>query len=309
MNSIVLRAPRGAHEYPPCIWMQAGVVRKKRCRRNYECMTCRFDRSMTRTADEQKKLKAVGGISSRKRARIISWKEKLRELAPAKRPCLHHMKGRIDFRACNNEYRCGRCEFDQYFQDQYRVHAVMKATETPTVKGFKVPHGYYFHRGHTWVKIEEGSTVRVGMDDFALRLLGPMDRIESPLLGKEVHQGREDISVYRGIHSAKVLSPVSGVVTSMNPLLRKEGGAAMEDPFSAGWIMRVHATRLRQDLRALMIEVESREFLEREVVRLYRVIEEAGGPLATDGGHLADDIYGRLPQLNWRKLVKLFLGT
>jgi len=273
-------------------------------------MTCRFDRSMTRAANQNRNPRAAGRIFEGKRAKIISWKEMLRDLPPSKRPCLHHMKGRIDFRACNNEYRCGRCEFDQYFLDQYTVHAVMKAIETPTVKGFKVPQGYYFHRGHTWVRIEEGSTVRVGMDDFALRLLGPMDRIEAPLIGKEVHQGREDISVYRGVHSARVLSPVSGVVTSMNPLLREEGGAATEDPFSAGWIMRVHVADLRQDLRSLMIHVESREFLEKEVARLYQVIEEAGGPLAaTDGGHLACDIYGRLPQLTWRKLVKLFLGT
>ena len=37
--------------------------------------------------------------------------------------------------------------------------------------------------------------------------------------------------------------------------------------------------------------------------------QEQAGPLATDGGFLSDDIYGKLPQLGWEKLTKLFLHT
>jgi glycine cleavage system H lipoate-binding protein len=58
------------------------------------------------------------------------------------------------------------------------------------IKGFRIPQGYYLHSGHTWIKVEESSTVRVGIDEFAQRLLGPFDRIEAPLLGKEVKQGK-----------------------------------------------------------------------------------------------------------------------
>jgi glycine cleavage system H lipoate-binding protein len=87
-------------------------------------------------------------------------------------------------------------------------YGVVQPVDVLDIKDFKIPHGYYLHRGHTRVKIEEGSTARIGLDDFALRLLGPLDRIEAPLIGKELEQDRGDILLGRGSNAARVQSPV-----------------------------------------------------------------------------------------------------
>ncbi len=293
----------------PCIWMQAGVVRHKFCDIDYQCEACRFDRALRRTARENSRLRQPGEIPQGKSGRIVYWKDRLRELPAWKQPCLHHMKGRIDFRACTHDYQCGNCEFDQYFSDQYTVHAVVRPVDVLDVKGFKIPHGYYLHRGHTWVKIEEGSTVRVGLDDFALRLLGPLDRVDAPLLGKEVKQDRDDILLSRSSNTARVQSPISGVVTDINPELRERGSLANQDPYTQGWVMRLHSQNLRQDIKNLMIGEQASQYLDGEIDRLYEVIEEEAGPLAADGGYLGDDIYGNLPQTSWQKLTRQFLRT
>jgi len=293
----------------PCIWMQAQVVRRRLCEADYQCTACRFDRAMRRVADENRHLREQGLLPKGKRGRIVFWKEKLKELPPWKRPCIHHMKERIEFKACNHEYRCGNCEFDQYFHDQYSVYAVVQPVDFLDIEGFKIPHGYYLHRGHAWLRVEEGSEVRVGLDDFALRLLGPLDRIEAPLVGKELKQDRSDILMNRGSNKARVLSPVSGVVTAINPKLRDKGSLAGGDPYSEGWVVRVHADNLRRDLKNLMIGHETQDFIGAEVDRLYRLIEDEAGPLAADGGQLGHDIYGNLPQIGWRRLVKKFLHT
>ena len=293
----------------PCIWMQAGVVHHKFCDIDYQCEACRFDRALRRTARENSRLRQSGEIPQGKSGRIVYWKDRLRELPAWKQPCLHHMKGRIDFRACTHDYQCGNCEFDQYFSDQYTVHAVVRPVDVLDIKGFKIPHGYYLHRGHTWVKIEEGSTVRVGLDDFALRLLGPLDRVDAPLLGKEVKQNRDDILLSRSSNTARVQSPISGVVTDINPELRERGSLANQDPYTQGWVMRLHSQNLRQDIKNLMISEQASQYLDGEIDRLYEVIEEEAGPLAADGGYLGDDIYGNLPQTSWQKLTRLFLHT
>jgi glycine cleavage system H lipoate-binding protein len=292
-----------------CIWMQAGVVRHKECEIDYHCEACRFDRAMRRVARENRKLRQQGKALTGRRRKIVFWKDRLRALSAAQQPCLHHMKGRIDFRACTHDYQCGNCEFDQYFSDQYTVHAVVKPVDVLDVKGFKIPHGYYLHRGHTWVKIEEGSTVRIGLDDFALRLLGPLDRIEAPLIGKELQQDRGDIMLERGANVARVQSPVSGVVTDINPELRQKGNLANQDPYTQGWVMRLHSDNLRRDLKNLMIGDQASAYLDEEIESLYQVIEEEAGPLAADGGYLGDDIYGNLPQTSWQKLTRIFLNT
>ena len=293
----------------PCIWMQAGVVRHKFCNIDYQCEACRFDRALRRTARENSRSRQQGEILQGRSGRIVYWKDRLRELPAWKQPCLHHMKGRIDFRACTHDYQCGNCEFDQYFSDQYTVHAVVRPVDVLDIKGFKIPHGYYLHRGHTWVKIEEGSTARIGLDDFALRLLGPLDRVEAPLMGKEVRQDRDDILLSRSSNSARVQSPISGVVTDINPELRERGSLANQDPYTQGWVMRLHSPNLRQDIKNLMIGEQASQYLDGEIDRLYEVIEEEAGPLAADGGYLGDDIFGNLPPTSWEKLTRQFLRT
>ena len=293
----------------PCIWMQAGVVRRKYCEIDYHCEACRFDRALRRTARENSQLRQQGGIPHGKSGRIVYWKDRLRDLPAWKQPCLHHMKERIEFRACTHDYQCGNCEFDQYFSDQYTVHAVVRPVDVLDVKGFKLPHGYYLHRGHTWVKIEEGSMVRIGLDDFALRLLGPLDRVEAPLMGKQVEQDRDGILLSRSSNTARVQSPISGVVTDINPELREKGNLANDDPYTSGWVMRLHSDNLRQDLKNLMIGDQASQYLDGEIDRLYEVIEEEAGPLAADGGYLGNDIFGNLPKTSWQKLTRLFLNT
>jgi glycine cleavage system H lipoate-binding protein len=151
--------------------------------------------------------------------------------------------------------------------------------------------------------------VRVGLDDFAIRLLGPLDQIEAPLMGKQLEKNRADITLAREGNNAKLLSPVSGVVMDVNPELREKGSPIGQDPYTEGWILRLHCTNLRQDLKNLMIGDQAGEFIDQEVEHLYRVIEEATGPLAADGGYLGDDIFGHIPQIGWQKLTQMFLRT
>ena len=306
---MVLNNKRDSRNDSPCIWMQAGVVPKKLCRLQYQCTACAYDRAMRRVASENKQLNKDGKTVQGKRGRVAFWKDKLREWPVWEQPCLHHMIGHIAFRACTHDYHCGSCEFDQYFNDQFAVHAVVQPVDVLDIKGFKIPQGFYLHPGHTWVKIEEGAMIRVGLDDFAARLLGPLDQIEAPLMGKQLEKNRADISLTREGNRAKLLSPVSGVVMDVNPELRKKGSQLARDPYAAGWILRLHCTHLRQDLKNLMMGDQAGEFLDQEVEQLYRVIEETAGPLAVDGGYFGHDIFGHLPQMGWQKLTRMFLRT
>ena len=298
---------RSSHDEPKCIWMQAGTVKSKLCKSDFECNACQFDRALRRIAAENKILRQKGLVPKGNRGKIAFWYDQLNALPLSKRPCIHHMKKRIGFRPCTNEYQCSDCEFDQYFQDEFTVHAVVKPVSVLDIAGVKIPQGYYLHQGHAWVKIEENSEVRIGLDDFAMRVFGPPDSIESPLVGKLVTQDQAGISIHRDDHTAGVLSPVSGIVTAINSSLREEGNRANTHPYDDGWVLRVHAENLRQDLKSLMIGSETETFIEKEVDRVYALIEEEVGPLAADGGYLGNDIFGSMPQIGWDTLQKHFL--
>jgi glycine cleavage system H lipoate-binding protein len=291
----------------PCVWMQTGVVRRKYCGRGFACSDCLFEgamrRAVKRNADPNRK--GDGGV--RRARRIVAWEDKVRALPPSQRPCIHALKQRIAFKSCTNDYRCDRCEFDQFFSDAYTVHTVVRPVGFLQVEGFRLPHGFYLHQGHVWARIEEASSIRVGIDEFGLRLLGPLDRVEAPLVGKAVKQGRPHILVSRGANQARLLSPVSGVVTAVNSGLRENGSLANQDPYTEGWVMTVQAEHVREDLKGLMINQESVRFLGHEVARLQQAVQEACGPLAADGGYWGDDIFGSVPGIGWEMLTKTFL--
>jgi len=290
-----------------CLWTKAGVIEREPCETAYQCASCDFDRRMRKAAQANQRARAAGKQPKGTEAGVVFWKDRLRELPPGQRPCQHHLKGQIEFRSCINDYHCLNCSFDQYFNDQYSIQAVLKPVEVLEVEGIKLPQGFYFHRGHTWIRIEEGAEVRVGIDDFAFHLLGAPDRLETPLIGKTVEQGREAIEWRRGSQSARLLSPISGVVTAIHAELRDQAVAAEQHPYTEGWVMRVHATDLRRELKALKLGVEMGELLQRQWETLYRLIDDKAHPLAADGGQLQRDIYGNCPDIGWERLVQTFL--
>ncbi len=173
-----------------CIWMQAGVVRRKICRKQFECRDCRYDLALRRVARENENRRLHGNPLSGRRAAIVSWQEKLNRLPLYKRPCLHHLKNRIAFRVCTNDYLCGNCDFDQFFNDQFTVFAAVRPVSALNIHGVRLPQGVYLHAGHCWVSLEEEEMVRIGLDDFSLRVLAPLDRVEAPLIGPACGQRR-----------------------------------------------------------------------------------------------------------------------
>jgi glycine cleavage system H lipoate-binding protein len=289
--------------------MQAGVVRRKICLKNYECRDCRYDLALRRAARENRNRRLHGSPISGRRAAIVSWQEKLNRLPLSKRPCLHHLKQRIAFRACTGDYLCGSCDFDQFFNDQFTVFAAVRPVRALTIHGVRLPQGVYLHPGHCWVGLEEEEMVRIGLDDFSLRVLAPLDRVEAPLIGKRLLQNHPAIRLQRGERQAWALAPVDGVVTEINPRLREEGVPEGGDGYADRWVLRAHAPQLRQSLRGLMIGEEASAFMRSEIDRLLRMVEEKAGPLAADGGELGSDIFGHLPQLGWDELSAAFLRS
>lgn len=293
----------------PCIWMRAGVVKNKICTRAFDCTGCRFDRVLRQVAEENRKRSASGSAVPGRRGRIVYWADKLKELPAHRRPCLHHLKNRIGFRACTNDYLCSNCEFDQYFQDQYAVHTVLRPVGMNDVQGVKIPQGIYLHRGHAWVGLASGGQVRIGLDAFGARLLGPMDRIDLPLMGKPLQRDKAGIRMSRGNLTAGLLAPVSGVVTAFNPKVSRHPETLPADPYGNGWLLMVQPTRLRDDLRTLQMGTGATAFIETEIDRLYRALEDRLGPLAADGGNLSDDILGQLPVACWEEMARQFLKS
>lgn len=292
---------------PDCLWTQAGVVLKKKCHRDFACTGCRFEKVMAGVCRENEAMREKGLVPDGKRAGFVYWTDRLNKMPLAKRPCIHHMKGHIGFKICSRAYHCIDCEFEQYFYDQFKVHTVLKPVNYDDIHGISLPSGYYLHKGHTWVKIEDQGMVRIGIDDFAARLFGKFDRLNTPLIGKKLTQGKAALTLSREGHEVSFISPVNGVITEVNARISSTPGLINDAPYTDGWILLIYCPALKQDLKQLLFMDSSKGFMGETVSNLYEFLEEASGIKAADGGTLVSDIYGNLPEIPWQTLVEKFI--
>ncbi|MHC1724483.1 MAG: glycine cleavage system protein H [Syntrophobacteraceae bacterium] len=292
---------RGVHVFSDtenqCIWMKAGVVNLKMCDNAYDCTSCAFDKAMSRKVDQ-------------KPTALVSWREVKRSKPFSQRECRHMLTGRVQFKFCANHYECKTCEYDQLL-DQEDLSTVTPPIHQNKVSGFVVAEGYYYHRGHSWARIEHGGFVRLGMDDFALRLLGSPTAVSLPSIGARLKQSEMGWSIHREQRNAGMLSPMNGVVMAVNHSVLRQPDLAKKDPFGQGWLMVVDPRGgLKNQVKNLLFEKTAQSWLNAEVKKLEEMVMSVYEvPLAAAGGEIVDDIFGNLTHLKWEDLVHEFLLT
>lgn len=296
--------PRGEDK---CIWMEAQVIDYKLCNNHYSCYTCAFDKAMKETADRNALSRMEGISPAGKKAHIVSWQERMKKSSGLNRKCRHSLTGRAPVRLCPNHFDCYNCEFDQMLEDTFELQIPYRLTGIPEVEGYRLPDGHFFHVGHAWARIEHGARIRIGLDDFSMRVFGPVDKIELPLIGEEVKFSETGLAFKRGGNHAEVLSPLSGIVAAVNYAAAKEPALVKEEPYNDGWLMIIEPVEMKKNLKNLMHGSECKSWLSAEHQHLMEMVSMVGLTFA-DGGYI-EDIVGRVPELSWEKLVLEFLRT
>lgn len=171
---------------------------------------------------------------------------------------------------------------------------------------FRIPDGLHFHRGHTWVEPEGGGVFRVGMDDFAHRLLGAPEGMELPEVGDRLEQGEAGWRLRVGGREVPLLAPVSGRVLEVHPQPAPGGGgngsgpaSAERDPYGDGWLLRVQADREEGTLRNLMPGSLARAWTQEAADRLSTEVLPELGRVLQDGGEPVPGFLRQLAPEDW----------
>jgi glycine cleavage system H protein len=177
------------------------------------------------------------------------------------------------------------------------------------VGGFGVQKEMAYHPGHTWAAPEGPERVRVGVDDFARRLVGDIRDVELPSVGDRVVQGQKGWTLLGNGHRAPLLSPVTGRVVDVNPLVEDRPEVVRSDPYGKGWLMVVRTNSLRVNLNNLLMGDLVRRWMEDTCARL-RSWSTGGLSLSfADGGTAVEDLSAGLADAEWGDLVREFLLT
>ena len=102
-----------------------------------------------------------------------------------------------------------------------------------------VPVDLKYARSHEWVREQADGTVEVGISDHAQHALGDLVFVEVPTAGRVLQQG-DACAVVESVKAASdIYAPVTGTVVAINEALAKTPELINQDPYGAGWIMRI----------------------------------------------------------------------
>lgn len=167
----------------------------------------------------------------------------------------------------------------------------------------------YFHPGHVWALVGKSDVVTVGVDDFAQHVIGELDEVGLPLLGKSLKQGEPFVTLRRGKRTLVQVAPLSGVVVGVNEKLTHDPKIINRSVYERGWIGKLQPTNLRTELRNLLKGAFAERWEESVRAQLIQWFTPNVGLVIQDGGHMIQNIGDLLEDEEWDRLTKEFFST
>jgi glycine cleavage system H lipoate-binding protein len=181
------------------------------------------------------------------------------------------------------------------------------ADQRETGRGwFRVPEGFGFHPGHAWARRVGGRNVKVGIDDFARAVVGPIAGVTLPGIGARLRRGQTAWTLHGAAGSLPILAPVDGEVVAVNRGASLASGRVETDPYGEGWLLEVRRPRAASSLDGLLSGAKARAWMESVAERLHGTFAPELGPVAADGGMPVHGIGAGLAPANWDRLVSDF---
>lgn len=157
-----------------------------------------------------------------------------------------------------------------------KIHLVTPSSGQSTSKHeFNVPAGIFISRNHTWVNVGLDGMARVGVDDFAQKILGKIDEVELPKEGQDVKKGDLLFKIKQGEQSVQFLAPIAGKVSTINEdLLTQTIEVIKTKPYELGWVCGIEPTNLSSDMQSLKIGAEAISWYQGEVDKYMEIVKD-----------------------------------
>jgi glycine cleavage system H protein len=186
-----------------------------------------------------------------------------------------------------------------------------------TANALRIPQGIFFSNNHTWTHLDSKGNAKVGMDDLLLHLTGDVQFSKLRKTGETI--GKEELlaEVEHNGKKLRILSPISGEVLAVNPVLSKNPEILNEDPYQKGWMYKIKPSRWIAETSSFYLAEEATGWSVKELERfkdflaasIERYAPEPSNIILQDGGELIDQPLSELPDEVWQDFQRSFLKT
>ena len=102
-----------------------------------------------------------------------------------------------------------------------------------------IPEELKYTAEHEWVRAGDGTTVRVGITDYAQDALGDVVFVSLPEVGASVTAGEACGEVESTKSVSEIYAPLTGEVTGRNDVLEARPELVNSDPYGEGWLIEI----------------------------------------------------------------------
>ena len=193
-----------------------------------------------------------------------------------------------------------------------KVHITNVAEITHKGMGeFSIPGGVFISEGHCWANLEQDGTVKIGIDDFAKKLIGKIDDIQFPNLGMNIKSGQPLFRAKQGKRSLPFGSPISGKVAKLNTNIVDNLDALDISPYEKNWICIIDADNIDSEFQNLKIGKTAVAYYQDEIERCRVFLEKSFGTKKTEMDSESDEevlpgAFEKLDDKNWEKMINAF---
>ena len=101
-----------------------------------------------------------------------------------------------------------------------------------------IPENVSYIDSHEWIQVES-DIATIGITEFAQSELGDVVFVELPEIGEYAKTG-ETFGTVEAVKTVEdLIAPISGEVLEANETLEEDAGQINEDPYDAGWMIRI----------------------------------------------------------------------
>ena len=185
----------------------------------------------------------------------------------------------------------------------------LKETSGAKSPEFQIPGGVFISDGHCWANVSEDGSAKVGLDDFAKKVIGKIDAVELPNLGMTVKKGQSLFTIEQGTRNISFKSPVSGKVKEINKFINEEIDSLNVTSYDQNWICEIDADELDSEIPTLKIGKSAVSFYQEDIERLQALKKKTKtgkeAELEPEGLIFAGEME-KLDDISWKRFAEEF---
>lgn len=260
------------------------------------------------------------------------------QLVPKKElKCVWMTAGLLTYKLCKYDLQCERCPLDWELRNlsatssfhptaSREVKNIDSGSLPPQEKEkpdekflgedlfrLDIKGSFFYHPGHTWVKVEKADEVRVGLDCFIRRIIGKVNVIVLPLSGTRCRRGENLCSIIQEEGILDIVFPLSGSILSVNQKLKDQPDLISNDPMGDGFLLTLKPKNLQRDQQYLFSGEAALSWYRKDFERFKTAIiselngQERIGITMQDGGISLGDVKKIVAPERYIQVVSAFL--